>query len=399
MKRLLLPLFLIITPAAVFAGQEPSATENQPKAEATLAQSRHYAIFASPGVSDPQALWLAGQMERRFFDYNEVLHFDPDSLESPLNVRVFARQEDYRNFVEPLAAGRDFDEKAAYLHFEDRQKRVLAVCLEPASPDSEYLSFQAFQQFLRAFVSNPPVWIRDGFATYFANLSYEPGKMYAPNQVWQDAVLDTQPLPSPDVIMRTLNPGETANFQAQACSLVWFMRDYGYDDYRRNLTDSFVLLSRDATLEENTEAVADRIETWNSPEKIAGRYGNYFAPYGTFSGCMLEGKAAYSNGLIPEARYAFMRAMSRRPKHYAPYYNLGLLAFEEGESGDADYYYRKAMNFGADEATVLYAMVLNAAADGRTYWALMLLQQAAALDPERFGEKARIMENRLRSTD
>jgi tetratricopeptide (TPR) repeat protein len=212
-----------------------------------------------------------------------------------------------------------------------------------------------------------------------------------------DAVLNAQPLPSPDVIMRTLNPGETANFQAQACSLVWFMRDYANENYRHNLTDSFALLSRDATLEENTEAVADRMETWNSPEEIARHYGDYFAGYGTFSGCMLEGKTEYSNGRIQEARYAFMLAMSKRPKHYAPYYNLGLLAFEEGESGEADYYYQKAMNFGA--ATVVYAMALNAAADGRTYWALMLLQQAADLDPERFGEKARIMENRLRSTD
>jgi tetratricopeptide (TPR) repeat protein len=88
--------------------------------------------------------------------------------------------------------------------------------------------------------------------------------------------------------------------------------------------------------------------------------------------------------------------MEQRPNHYAPYYYLGLIYYEEKSYDLAEEYYRSSLEYGADEALVSYALGLNAASAGRNIDAVSWLQKASAADPARYKSRADELIGRLR---
>jgi tetratricopeptide (TPR) repeat protein len=87
--------------------------------------------------------------------------------------------------------------------------------------------------------------------------------------------------------------------------------------------------------------------------------------------------------------------MEQKPGHYAPYYYLGLLSYEEGSYDMAESYYLSAADRGADGALVSYALGVNAASAGRKKEAADYLRRAAAASPERYGDRTRDLLRRL----
>jgi len=352
------------------------------------ARTAHFEVlveFEGAGPGDAQA--LARQMEARFAAYNRVFRFNPGRLPGPLRVRAFGDAERYESHVGALMGGGAAPPGAIYLHFAQAEMRELVIHL---GSEGDALPFQAFIQFLRAFVPNPPIWMRDGFGVHFATLGFgEDGEpAHGENLVWLDAVKAMGELPTPEAIMRATAPGDMENFPGLAWALVSFFLNSGNDGYLRSLMEGFMVLSDAAAAGENAAAVADRVAMWNDMGEMARDFRDYVGSRVSFSDLVAEGQRAYGSGWKDRAEEAFRRALEIRRDHYAPWYYLGLIAYNGGDTGAAERYYRIALDLGADEASVLYALALNAATAGRTGEAISLLRQSAELAPDRFGERA-----------
>jgi len=381
-----------------FAVLAATAGVGKAGAETSVLRHGHFEMRADLSeVSVADVMILANIMEGRFAEHNRVFRFDPATLSGPLRVSVFGDPGGYESHVASLADG-EVPPGAVYLHFASEDLRELAVLLgsgEAGIPEA--LPFQAFIQFLRAFVPNPPAWIRDGFAVHFATLDFDSeGTPFHPeNLAWLDQVKSMPKIPSPGELMRTTDPEATENFPGLAWSLVSFFLASG-GDYLRSLAESFITLSPANGAEENTAAVADRIAMWHDMDALAADYETFLGSRKSFSELVDEGRRYYGEGMADEAKAAFEAAVGIRPWHHVPFYYLGLLAYNRGDTDEAETFYLKALGLGADEAAVTYAIAINAATAGRIDDALGLLEHLAGLSPERFGERAGNLSELLR---
>ncbi|MDR1900460.1 MAG: hypothetical protein LBQ55_10660 [Treponema sp.] len=361
----------------------------------------HYEVTADMGDGET----LSKELEGRFAVYHRLFRFDPARAALPLRVRSFRDREAYDRYISARLGGPR--PGAVYLHYNQAERRELVINRGGAD-EWRTLPYQVFIQYLRAFIPNPPSWMREGFAIYFSTLAFsEAGEItYEENLSWLETVKNAGAV-SPEAIMLadkrvpggglggSLGVGQ-GNFQSLSWSLVSFFLNSGMRDYFRAVTESFMVLSPAAAAEENSEAVMARISLFVGMEDLERDYRNYIASRKTFAELIGEGQRAYAGGDLPAAELAFLEALAQKPAHHAPYYYLGLLSYEEGNYDMAESYYLSAADYGADRALVFYALGVNAASAGRKKEAVDYLRQAAAASPDRYREKAESLIAKLR---
>jgi hypothetical protein len=384
MKKSAGSLFLVLILLCPFGLKSASAQVRAPvMAEAVRG---HYQAFSQFGEGDADA--LAKELDMRFNEYNRLFHFDLQRLHTPLRARIFADKAAYDSYVSSrLGQTRD---GAVYLHYTQPEQRELVVLR--GSPDEAMMTaHQSFIQFLRAFVSSPPAWIREGFSIYFNTLdfdAYTQRLTYRENLTWLDTVKSLGTMPPLESIFLADIRGNPDHFQGLSWALVSFFLNSGNMDYFRTLVESFIALSDSAPAGTNAEAVFSRITRWIDPELLQSDFRTYLTGRKTFTEYIEAGQRAYTAGDTAEAETNFLRALDQRPAHFAPLYYLGLLAYEEKNYGQAEYYYRSALQYGGDQGLIQYARGLNAASAGRRADAINLLEEAAAASPERYGDRA-----------
>jgi tetratricopeptide (TPR) repeat protein len=374
-KNILIPLLFLLG-AALFA--ENGGDEN-------VIQSDHYEITVmSPGESSGQV--LARELEARFAFYNRIFHFDTRLLELPLKVKIFSDQRAYNDYVASRLGS--YRPGAVYLHYNRREARELVI--NRGSRDEEaILPSQAFLQFLRGFIHNPPAWIREGFTIYFNNLRFKGNSggagdslVYEENLDWLEAVKRLgRNGPSPGDILRAGPEENGQTFQICSWALVSFFLNSGNSGYSRALYEIFMALSRDAGVEDNSAEVTRRFNLWTDMGALSADYYAYVNSRKTFMELMEDGRRAYGSKIPQSAAAAFRNALTLQPENHAPYYYLGLLAYESKDYDEADKHYQSALRYGADEALISYARGLNAATAGKTDEAVRFLEQAGAASP------------------
>ena len=362
-----------------------------------------YSITADAYAGASVSLLLI-EMESRFDVYNTLFRFDPSLLPSPLKVRVFGNKEAYDQYVtEHLGFTRA---GAVYLHYSQAERRELVIHREATLlTEAPMLAHQAFIQYLRAFIPNPPSWMLEGFAIYFSTLNFDPplALLYEENLLWLESVKKLgNRLPSPEALFladisgfpsgipsgyspeaRTGPSAEIPeDFQISSWALVSFLLNSGLD-YFRTLTESFMLLSPTADAAENSLVVMNRFSRWNG-FNIDVDFKSYLESRRTYRELMDDGLGAYSIGDMMNAEFSFMAAKEQHPAEFAPYYYLGLLSYEGKDYETAEQYYLASLERGADEALISYALGINAAAAGRFREAAGFLEKAATLDPARY---------------
>ena len=383
--------------ALVAASLFPQAAEGQASRRANntaVVSDYFYQVISDSGSADATA--ITREMELRFGAYNRLFRFDPYRLASPLAVRAFRTQAAYDEYVSARLG--HTTPGAVYLHYNQRDRRELVI--HRGSPEeAQALSYQGFIQFLRAFVPNPPAWIRDGFAHYFSTLHYDAQweeLVYEENLSWLELVkgLGTA-RPSLESILLSDSQAAPENFQALSWSLVSFFLNNGSSDYFRTLTGIFAALSETASARANGEAALRELRIWADLADLDRDYARYIATRKTFGEFIRDGQAAYAAGDLLGAELNFLGAADLQPQHYAPHYYLGLLAYEGENFAMAQGYYEMALQYGAEAALVYYALGLNAASAGRNADAINYLRQAAEASPSQYSERVEAFLQRL----
>jgi tetratricopeptide (TPR) repeat protein len=382
---------LTVLLAGLLAGARPGFGQD----EGPLYRSAHYEIYgAAGGTTADAAERIAADLEGRFAVFARLFRFKDQP--GPLRVRLIPGGEAYDDYTGGILGEKQ--EGAVYIHYRREERRELVVNYGSAGhPLPRALPYQAFVQYLRAFVPQPPSWILRGFAVYFSGLSFSgDGEMhYRENLSWLDLV-KAAPLPPPRAVLLADAaedgfPGKElsgVSFDALSWSLASFFLHSGNEDYFRTLLECFMILSPGAGAAENSLALERRIEEWNGLENLDREYRAYLDSRRTFSGLMDQGRQACLAGETGSARSLFLEARDRRPDSYGPYYYLGFLAYGEGRWEEAEQFYLQSLERGAAEAPVYYALGLNAAAALRRDKAAEYLNRAAGLEGARYREKA-----------
>lgn len=297
-----------------------------------------------------------------------------------------------------------------YLFLKYPDSEASHLVLYPAQGKTGYAAFagpdlnrQLLLQYLYQRVNEPPLWIREGFQAYFENLAYDPASgtvstgSYSPwLETAKTLASDASRYLAPEALLSALAAQyESAVFYPQAWSLVKFCLSTERGDYLRFLHEAFVLLDTAGgkgrnilTQAENTELVRERFLRLLGPSRGEEDFTLWLERQKTYAEMVQEGMDAYSSGSWAQARSSFAAAFAVHPEDPMPLYYRGLTEYAAKEYAEADRWYMKALEAGAEPSTVNWALGLSAIAEGRTADAKKYLNTAKEANPARYGERA-----------
>lgn len=364
-------------------------------------ESEHYRVRSY--VSVEQAEQLAVQLEALAVLYNDFFHFDLDDLGHKLRVQVFADKAGFDTYVSRLIG--ETRSEFVYLHYSDATRSELVGFASDDKAVAASVPHQAFIQFFRAYVANPPLWLREGFAVYFEATEYDDNFKAAVNREnlsWLETIKDilfgdrAAEALSPEQILASNVETAKRNievFYPESWALVNYLLNSTIKAHNRILWDSIAALKPNASLEENSANVVKAAFQWVPQEDLFESFVTYFDQKLTYKELIEAGVAAYDTKNLGAAESYFVQAIDRRDDSFVPHYYLGLINYDRGNFDLAKYNYQTALDMGADPALTLYALGVNAFAGNVYEEAETFLQQSSELDPENFGDKvAQILE-------
>lgn len=390
------------SPAATTAAATPTAT-SAPTAAPSVPQPQegpHYLVTSALG--NDRAASLLARLESLYSIYNGVFHFDDGKLPGKLVVREFATKSDFDAYLGKIAgeSRNDF----VYVHYLNPLKRELLVFDKPEPDYDSSLAHQAFVQFIKAYIAEPPLWMLDGFAVLFEDLSFDPTTLkpqVRENLAWLPTVknyIAKKGLMPLDKFLGASADDARSNidvFYPEAWAFVSFLVNDREGDYTRLLWESIATLDPKASLADNQAAIVRRLSDWYGLAATQSAFEAYIQSRMTYPELLSSGNDLYSKKEYDKAAAAFDEAEGLDPSGYvAPYY-LGLIAYEKGDWANADSLYRTALSRGADPATTGYAIGLNEIARGLVKEGAADLAKAAAADPQRYKAKVDDILSRL----
>jgi hypothetical protein len=377
---------------AADATAAPAATAVSAPAVFGQVSTDHYSVLSELGQD--RAAALSRQLEALFGLYDGFFRYDPEGLKAKLNVREFRDKAGFDIYMTQIV-GQSKDD-FVYLHYPSPERSELLVFPKDEPDFSASLAHQGFVQFLKAFVPNPPLWIREGVAVSFESAVWDDaaGKLSFPeNLAWLETVKSLKErslLMSLDKLLAIGADEARAEldvFYPQAWALASFLVNSEDKAYNRLLWDSVAALKKDASLEDNQAAVAKIVSTWYGSEAVEGAFASYLASRKTFPELVAEGVRKYADKAWDEGSAAFTAAKSMNASSYVPDYYLGLIAYAQNQFDSADAYYKQALALGCDPAITNYALGVNAYAQNRLDDAKGFLATAKDAAPDRYGEK------------
>jgi hypothetical protein len=382
-------------PAAPAAPATPATPADQTAAAAPAfgqTSSDHYLVISELGQDSSDT--LSRQLEGLFGLFDGLFRYDPAALKAKLNVRAFKDKASFDAYMTQVV-GQSKDD-FVYLHYPSPERSELLVFPKDEPDFSASLAHQAFVQFIKAFIANPPLWIREGIAVGFESATWDDksGKLnYPENLAWLETAksLKDRGLLMPLDKLLTIGQDEARAdldvFYPQAWAFVSFLQNSGDKSYNRLLWDSVAALRRDASLDDNQAAVQHLVQTWYGSDYAEKAFEGYLSDRKTFSDLVAIGVAKYADKAWADAASAFISAESMNAANYVPEYYLGLIAYAQNDFNGAEGHYKAALALGCDPAITNYALGVNAYAQNRLDDAKSYLAAAKTAAPDRYGDK------------
>ncbi len=394
MRKHVLPAFFLCACALSFA-QDKFFTSESP----------HYRIFSQ--TSQAHADEVSRTMEACLALYNGIFHFDLSKLPGKLQVKVFADIAGFKAYLNVLTpqAMTDF----VFLSYEDPQKsELLAFAKEPDAFLSS-LIHQGCVQFIKAFVANPPMWLREGVATYLEASSFDPKTStlaFKPNYIWLDtlkAILRGENAKESIPISELVGLSKEAAqekldvFYPEAWGLVSFLLASSDRTINRVLWDSINSMEPKASMEENSKRAISMAFSWIEDQTLQKAFQSHVLSLKTVQDLIREGVDFYVKGDLDQAERSFRTSLDLQPDSNVSYYYLGLISYSRKDYAGAERMYMKAGQLGMAGATIEYALGVNAFAGGNFTEAANHLTKAKEADPA-YAEKADGLLKRIKAS-
>ncbi|TVR60147.1 MAG: hypothetical protein EA426_05865 [Spirochaetaceae bacterium] len=365
-------------------------------------ESAHYRVRSELGRSHAEE--TAVKLEALMELFNSYFLFAPEELPAKLRVRIFRDKSAYDQYLRRIIDGTRDD--FVYLHYTDIARSELVGYSTDDEQFDVSLAHQGFIQFLRAFIPNPPLWIREGFAVFFEKSMYDPeldAAVYRENLAWLDtlrAIVDGSagltPLAFDEVVGIDVESARNnvEVFYPTAWGMVSFMVNSENRRNNRLLWDAISSLRADASMSANVDSINRNVFRWVDHDAVIDEFVEYVNERRSFRGLVEDGMRLYDDERFDEAEDAFVRALNLDEDNHIPYYYLGLINYARGSFGLAEFYYQTALDKGAADELTLFALGVNAYADNRFAEAATYLERTASADAP-FAETARDILRRI----
>jgi hypothetical protein len=380
---------IIVVLAMIFA---IAMTTAQGAASFGQAASDHYLVLSESGQE--RAAAISRQLESYFQLFDSVFHFDAASFPGKLNVREFKDKARFDGYLGQVV-GQTKDD-FVYLHYPTPERSELLLFAKSEPDYSASLAHQAFVQFLKAYIPNPPLWMREGLAVVFESARWDDKAKkldFQENLAWLETAKSLAerklflPLDRFLALGQEDARSELDVFYPQAWAFVSFLANTEDRAYNRLLWDSISALRKDASLEENCASVAKIIQTWYGIGDSEKALTDYLASRKTFPELVADGVKHYGDKDWAAAATSFEAAQAMIKDSYVPEYYLGLIAYAKNDFPTAEVQYKNALALGCDPAITNYALGINAYAQNRLDEAKTFLAVAKKASPDRYGAK------------
>ncbi len=392
MKKVMALVALLMLVAGVLSAQTSFVSE-----------SDHYRVRSH--ISEEHAEETAVRLEALLSMFNDYFHFDLDNLDFQMRVQVFNSYTQYDRYLTRLID--ETRDEFVYLHYSDASRSELVGALEEGDAFDQSFTHQAFIQFLRAFIDNPPLWIREGFAVYFEEAQYDANFGAVNNREnlsWLETLKDilfgerfpesltAEQVLATDVEMAVSNINV---FYPQAWAVINYLVNTDNRSHNRILWDAISAMDPEADLIANSAEVYESAFKWVNQAELQNSFLEYFQEKKTYAELIESGIAEYDAGNLDASEQHFLVAINRRDISHIPHYYLGLINYDRGNYTLAELNYRTALEMGSTPALTYYALGVNAFADDRFEEADEYLQTTIQLDPANFTDKVTQILNRM----
>ena len=320
---LVLAVFLCI-PLAVFAQDAAQFT----------AETDHYRIYSE--TSQAQADDVSHKMEAALNLYNDIFHFDLARLPAKLRVRIFKDLDSFNAYLTKVLSQTRTD--FVFIAWSDPARSELLCFPKDDASFTASLLHQGCIQFVKSFVDNPPVWLREGVATYLDASTWDPATSaftFRQNLAWLDGLkaivrgeTPTRLIGFPDLLTITREGAQSQMdvFAPESWGMVQFLLNSPDRTYSRVLWDTISALTPKATLEENSQHSRKRAFSWVTDQKLQSDFSAYVLSSKTATDFVRDGIDQYSKGDIAGAEGSFSRSTELDPSIGISFYYLGLIA-------------------------------------------------------------------------
>jgi tetratricopeptide (TPR) repeat protein len=378
---------------AFLAGLPLLALAQQP--QQYISETDHYRVISDSSQS--QAEELSRRMEAALTFYNNLFHFDLSLLPTKFNVKIFKDLASFNAYLSSIISQTRTD--FVFIAWSDPSKSELLCFPKEDNAFTASLLHQGAVQFLKGFVDNAPLWLREGIATYLDASTYDPSTAtftYHANLAWLDGLKANirgenpeNTIPFTDLLSFTRDMAQAKQelFIEESWGLVQFLLSSQQPEYNRIMWDAVSSLDPHGSLDANSAKVRKRAFSWVADQKLRQDFEAFVLSLKTANDLVREGIDLYTKGELTQAEQSFSNAVALRADSSAGWYYLGLIAYSRKDYPKADDLYMKAFQLGANAATINYALGVNAFAAGKNADAVKYLTFAKGADPSTYAQK------------
>jgi hypothetical protein len=411
-KSLLLAFFLCVT-TLVFAQDASQAPRNtadsasrRPADSAFTAETDHYRVFAE--TSQTQAEDVARRMEAALVLYNGIFHFDLTQLATKFRVKVFRDLDSFNTYLDKVLSQRRTD--FVFVAWSDPERSELLTFPKEDKAFTASLLHQGCIQFIKGFIDNPPVWLREGVATYLDGSPWDPAAgsfAPAPNLAWLDTLKSiirgetpNKLIPFADLLTFTRDQAQAQMdvFAPQSWGLVQFLLNASDRSYNRVIWDSIVALDPKAALDDNSQRALKKGFAWVKDPQLLQDFQAYVLSLKTAIDLVKDGIDLYTKGDIANAEISFTKSLALEPTSATATYYLGLIEYSRKNYPRAEDQYTKAFQLGANAGVINYALGVNSFAAGKNADATKYLTLAKQADKAAYGDRVDALLKRMENS-
>ncbi len=400
-KSLFLAFFLCVSMLA-FA-QDTSQAPRYSADLAFTAETEHYRVFAE--TSQTQAEDVARRMEAALALYNSIFHFDLSQLATKFRVKVFRDLDSFNVYLGKVLSQTRTD--FVFVAWSDPERSELLTFPKEDKAFTASLLHQGCIQFIKGFIDNPPVWLREGVATYLDGSLWDPvagAFTTGPNLAWLDTLKSmirgetpSKLIPFTDLLTLTREQAQAQMdvFAPQSWGLVQFLLNATDRSYSRVLWDSIVALDPKATLDDNSQRALKKGFAWVKDPQLLQDFEGYVLSLKTPIDLVKDGIDLYTKGDMANAELSFTKSLALDPTSGTAAYYLGLIEYSRKNYPRAEDQYMKAFQLGANAGVINYALGVNSFAAGKNADATKYLTLAKQADKATYGERVDALLKRM----